>query len=87
MNEIQIDSNVKLPKPKYIQRDQERRQKLFKRYADAHEVAYIVRPTRYVVRQDGFLTIYDGIGRILEIASEKRIETRIKQMRERIKDR
>ncbi len=87
MNEIRIDSHVRMPKPKYVQRDQERRQKLFKRYADAHEAAYVIRPNRYTVRQDGFMTIYDGSNRICEVASERRIEQRIKQMRERIKDR
>lgn len=82
--EVVIESNVRLPKPKYVQRDHERRQKLFKRYAEAHMSAYVIRPVRYTVRQDGFLTIYDGSDRVLECASERRIETRIRQMKERI---
>lgn len=87
MNEVVIDSNVRVPRPKYMQRDDERRRKLFKAYAIAHEAAYVVRPTSYTVREDGFMIIKDGSNRILECASERRIETRTRQMRERIKDR
>lgn len=87
MTEVNIDSNVKLPKPKYVQRNHERRQKLFKRYAEAHSLAYVIRPTRYTVREDGFITIYDGSNRKLECASERRIETRIRQMNDRVRNR
>lgn len=87
MTEVIIDSHIRIPRPKYRLKEEERRRKLFKSYADAHQNAYVIRPTRYTIREDGFMTIYDAHDRVCEVASEKRIELRIKQMRERIKDR
>lgn len=87
MNDIVIDSHVRLPVSKKKQKDDARRRKLFSRFADAYAAANVIRPVRYVVQENGFLRIFDGYDRQVECASEKRIEQVIRMLRDKVRDR
>jgi hypothetical protein len=82
---IQIE-NIKAPRPKYVVKDEERRNKVFRAFKNAYRTLYMIEADGYSVREDGFLIVKRG-SQVIECASEKRIESLTRMMRNRINDR
>jgi len=84
MNDIQIDSHIKMPKdkePLYMKTAR----RIFKAYASAYEIAYIRRPTEWSYdNKTGFIRVLDaghtGVGWTL-----KRMKELTRSLRERMK--
>lgn len=83
MNAPEIE-NVKLPIGKKRQRDNERRRRIFKAYADVYEKLYISRPVKFEITSEGFMRISTHSA-ICDCASEARIKKITAMMRDRIK--
>lgn len=82
MNDIVIDSHVRIPRPKGQVEAERKNNKAFKAYADAYERVYVRRPTLNGVTKSGFFQI----DTLAQAVNARRLKELTAMLKERAKD-
>lgn len=87
MNEVTIEDNVRIPRPKYAVRDEDRRRKIFNAFANAYAALYVRRPDRWSFdKTTKLMTVYVGDS-VAERAGEQRLKELTRMMRNKVAER
>lgn len=82
MNDITIDSHVRIPRPKSHVERESRERKQFRAYADAYERVYVRRPVLNGVTKSGMFQI----DTLAQAVNAKRLKELTGMLKERAKD-